>query len=54
MKYYIYECTYREGRGEFFILANDETCAMKRLRQIMNERHPFRRYTARLKQVMPA
>ena len=54
MKYYVF--VYRDGAGggRRYILADDPKQAWKRLKQFLNEYHPFRRYHIRLEQVLPA
>lgn len=54
MKYYVF--TYRDatGGGRRYILAENASDAWKKLRQFLNEHHPFRRYHIRLEHVLPA
>ena len=53
LKYYVY--TYRDnaGGGKRNILAASEKEANKRLRQFLNQYHPFRKYHIELEQVLP-
>ena len=54
MKYYVFLYWDRKGSGRHYILADNEQSARKKLRQFLNHHHPFRRYSIRLEQVMPA
>lgn len=54
VKYYVF--TYRDnaGGGKREILAENANEAYKRLKQFLNEYHPFRKYQIELDRVIPA
>ena len=55
MKYYGF--TYSDGKGHggrSYHLAASKDEALKRLKRILNQRHPFRKYYIKLENVMPA
>ena len=54
MKYYVFMFWDRSGSGRHYVLATSEEDATKRLRQILQRRHPFRHFAIKLEQVMPA
>lgn len=54
MKYYVFFYRDNAGGGRRYILAENAREAWKKLRRFLNEYHPYRRYSIRLEQVLPA
>ena len=54
MKYFVFRYWDAKGSGMRYIFAESEADARRRLKQFINQHHPFRHFLIRLERIMPA